>query len=203
MAARLILRGRSGPATERGCSKRVGGHAGFAPLPRAPMEKIVKLLFKVPAALALLLALPLLFAAIPTKAEEIGEVSTEFKWIGPNHKIVVEAFDDPDVPGVTCYVSRSKKGGITGGLGLAEETSDANLACRQVGPITLPANIKEQDGAKVFQERRSLVFKSLQVVRFYDQKRNVLVYLVYSDKVIDGSPKNSVSAVAVAPWLGS
>ncbi|MGO1120772.1 CreA family protein [Rhodovibrionaceae bacterium A322] len=161
------------------------------------------LLPKLTAAFAAVLAVPLLFAPVDLRAEEIGEVSTEFKWIGPNHKIVVEAFDDPDVPGVTCYVSRSKVGGISGGLGLAEETSDATLACRQVGPIKLPADIKKKDGDEVFKERRSLVFKSLQVVRFYDEKRNVLVYLVYSDKIIEGSPKNSVSAVAVAPWPGS
>ncbi len=131
-------------------------------------------------------------------AEEIGTVDTAFQWIGPNHKIAVEAFDDPKVGGVTCYISRSRTGGITGGLGLAENTSDASIACRQVGPI----NVKEKfkNGEEVFTERRSLLFKKMRVVRFLDQTRNALVYLVYSDKLIDGSPKNSLSAVAMMPW---
>lgn len=131
-------------------------------------------------------------------AQEIGTVDTAFQWVGPNHKIAVEAFDDPKVDGVTCYVSRSRAGGISGGLGLAENTSDASIACRQVGPI----NVKEKfkNGEEVFTERRSLLFKKMRVVRFLDQPRNTLVYLVYSDKLIEGSPKNSLSAVAMMPW---
>ncbi|HCB15265.1 MAG TPA: hypothetical protein DEP36_17100 [Gammaproteobacteria bacterium] len=133
-----------------------------------------------------------------TYAEEIGSVDTAFQWLGPNHKIVIEAFDDPKIDGVTCYVSRSQKGGVKGGLGLAEDTSDTSLACRQTGPI----NVKEKfkDGEEVFTERRSLVFKKLRVVRFLHTQRNTLVYLVYSDKLIEGSPKNSLSAVAMMPW---
>ncbi len=131
-------------------------------------------------------------------AQEIGSVDTAFQWLGPNHKIVVEAFDDPKIAGVTCYVSRSRTGGIKGGLGLAEDTSDAAIACRQVGPITIKERLK--DGEEVFTERRSLLFKKMRVVRFLDQPRNTLVYLVYSDKLIEGSPKNSVSAVAMMPW---
>ncbi len=131
-------------------------------------------------------------------AQEIGSVDTAFQWLGPNHKIVIEAFDDPKVDGVTCYVSRSKTGGVKGGLGLAEDTSDASLACRQTGPM----NIKEKfkDGEEVFTESRSLLFKKMRVVRFLDKPRNTLVYLVYSDKLIEGSPKNSLSAVAMMPW---
>lgn len=135
-------------------------------------------------------------------AEEIGSVNTVFKWVGPDHKIVIDAFDDPDVPGVACYVSRAKTGGVKGALGLAEDTADASIACRQVGPITLSERVlnRKADGEQVFKERISLLFKTLQVVRFYDAKRNTLVYLTYSDKIVEGSPKNSVTAVPVEPW---
>lgn len=135
-------------------------------------------------------------------AEQIGSVDTVFKMFGPDHKIVVEAFDDPDVKNVTCYVSRAKTGGIKGGLGLAEDTSDAAISCQQVGPIELSDKIKngKAQGEVVFKKRTSLIFKSLQVVRFYDEKRNTLAYLAYSDKVVEGSPKNAISAVPVMPW---
>lgn len=132
------------------------------------------------------------------QAESIGEVSTVFKWLGPNDKVVVEAFDDPKVAGVTCYLSRAKTGGVKGGLGLAEDRSEASLACRQVGPIEFLAPLEE--GEEVFKERTSLVFKTLQVVRFHDRKRNTLVYLAYSDRVIEGSPQNSISAIPLMPW---
>ena len=143
--------------------------------------------------LGALVALPMLAAA-----EQIGEVSTVFKFVGPNDKIVVEAFDDPKVSGVTCYLSRAKTGGIKGGVGLAEDRAEASLACRQVGPIEFKAELKE--GEEVFKERTSLVFKSMQVVRFFDRKRNTLVYLVYSDRIIEGSPQNSVTAIPILPW---
>ena len=144
--------------------------------------------------LAVCLALPLV-----VQAEEIGEVSTVFKWVGPNDKIVVEAFDDPKVEGVTCYLSRAKTGGVKGGLGLAEDRAEASIACRQVGPIRFTGKLK--DGEEVFKERTSLVFKTMQVVRFFDQKRNTLVYLVYSDRVIEGSPQNAVTAIPILPWV--
>jgi len=135
-------------------------------------------------------------------AEEIGSVDTVFKIFGPDHKIVVEAFDDPDVKNVTCYISRAKTGGIKGGLGLAEDTSDAAISCQQVGPVELSDKIAQgkAQGEVVFRKRTSLVFKKLQVVRFFDQRRNALVYLSYSDKVVDGSPKNALSAVPIMPW---
>lgn len=135
-------------------------------------------------------------------AEEIGEVSTVFKLLGANHKIVVEAFDDPDIPGATCYLSRAKKGGISGSLGLAEDPADASIACRQVGPIKISERIKsgKSDGDRVFKKNTSILFKSMQVVRFYDPKRHTLVYLTYSDKLIEGSPKNSISAIPIMPW---
>lgn len=131
-------------------------------------------------------------------AEEIGSVDTAFKWVGPNHKIVVEAFDDPKVEGVACHISKAKTGGIKGGLGLAEDTSDASIACRQIGPIGFRKALKE--GEEVFEESRSLLFKKLRVVRFHDKKRNTLVYLAYSDKLIDGSPANAISTVPIMPW---
>ncbi|WP_120996749.1 CreA family protein [Stutzerimonas urumqiensis] len=131
-------------------------------------------------------------------AREVGEVDTVFKWLGPNHKIAVEAFDDPKVAGVTCYLSRAKTGGIKGGLGLAEDRAEASIACRQVGPIHFEAPL--EDGEVVFKERTSLIFKTMQVVRFHDEARNALVYLVYSDRVIEGSPQNAVTAIPIVPW---
>jgi CreA protein len=110
----------------------------------------------------------------------------------------VEAFDDPLVDGVTCYLSRAKTGGIKGGLGLAEDRAEASIACRQVGPIRINGKLK--DGDVVFKERTSLVFKTMQVVRFFDESRNTLVYLVYSDRVIEGSPQNAVTAIPILPW---
>jgi CreA protein len=134
--------------------------------------------------------------------EEIGEVRTRFKVLGANDKIVIEAFDDPDVPGATCYLSRAKTGGISGSVGLAEDTSDASLACRQTGKIELPDNVRsgDADGERVFRKATSILFKTMQVVRFYDKKRNTLVYLTYSNKIIDGSPKNSISAIPIMEW---
>jgi CreA protein len=144
---------------------------------------------------AMLSALLSLLAAPPARAEAVGEVDTVFILIGPDHKIVVEAYDDPKVNGVTCYVSRAKTGGIKGALGLAEDKAEASIACRQVGPISFPKPIDKQE--EMFSERISLVFKKLRVVRMVDAKRNTLVYLTYSDRVIEGSPQNSVTAVAV------
>jgi len=146
-----------------------------------------------------MLALAGAFAAAPAAmAEQVGEVSTAFKLLGANHKIVVEAFDDPKVEGVSCFVSRAKTGGISGSLGLAEDTSDASIACRQTGPVSFTDDL--EDGERVFRERTSILFKTMQVVRFHDKKRNTLVYLVYSDRLVDGSPKNAISAVAIQPW---
>lgn len=137
-----------------------------------------------------------LSVALGAHADPIGEVDTVFKWIGPDHKIVVDAHDDPKVKGVTCYVSRAKTGGIKGALGVAEDKSDAAIDCRQVGPISFVQPLPVQE--EMFSERISLVFKRLQVVRMVDRKRNTLVYLTYSDRVIEGSPQNSVTAVPVA-----
>ena len=141
-----------------------------------------------------LLAIVTLSMSLGLRAETVGEVSTVFKLLGANHKIVVEAYDDPKVQGVTCYVSRAKTGGISGSLGLAEDKAEASIACRQVGPISFVGKpLKQQED--VFSERISLVFKKLTVVRMVDVCRNTLVYLTYSDRVIEGSPQNSVTAV--------
>jgi len=140
----------------------------------------------------------LCIAAPLAAADEVGCVSTVFKWLGPNDKICVESFRDPRVDGVVCHVSRAVTGGIKGAVGVAEDTSDASIACRQVGPITIRGEL--EDGEDVFRESRSLVFKRLQVVRFHDKPNNTLVYLSYSDRLIEGSPKNAISTVPIMPW---
>jgi CreA protein len=127
-----------------------------------------------------------------------GEVSTRFRWLGPNDKIVVDGFDDPKVQGVACHLARAQTGGVRGGLGVAEDTSDASIACRQVGPIRILAPM--EDGERVFNESRSLLFKRLRVVRFFDRERNVLVYVAYSERVLEGSPANSISTVPIMGW---
>ncbi|SFV14732.1 CreA family protein [Pseudoduganella namucuonensis] len=132
-------------------------------------------------------------AAVP--AETIGSVDTAFKLIGPDHKVVVEVFDDPRVSGVSCYLSRAKTGGLKGAVGLAEDKAESSVACRQVGDLKFSGVLPLQE--EVFTERASLFFKHVRVVRMVDVKRNALVYLVYSDRLIDGSPKNSVTAVPV------
>ena len=145
----------------------------------------------------IILTLLLIALSAPLPAERLGSVSTKFRVLGPNDKVVIEAFDDPEVAGVTCYLSRAKTGGMSGAVGLAEDTSDASIACRQTGPVTLPPDIKnkQRDGEEVFKQRTSILFKTMQVVRFYDAKRNTLIYLTYSDKLVEGSPKNSITAV--------
>lgn len=144
-----------------------------------------------------LAALLSLAASLPAFAEDIGSVGYRFKWLGPNDKIVVQAFDDPDVPGVTCYMSHARTGGIKGAIGLAEDPGEASIACRQVAPIDTAKLDKLKSPHEVFSERASLIFKSTQVTRFWDAKRKALVYLVYTDRIIDGSPRNSISVVPV------
>jgi len=134
-------------------------------------------------------------AAVAVHAEEIGSVDTAFKLIGPDHKIVVEVFDDPIVDGVSCYVSRARTGGVKGAIGIAKDPSRFSIACRQVGPIKFRQPLKQQE--EVFKESASLIFKRVRVVRIVDAKRNALTYLTYSDKIIEGSPDNAITAVAV------
>ena len=137
----------------------------------------------------------LCLVAAVAHAEPIGDVNTAFQWIGPDHKIVVEAYDDPKVAGITCYVSRAKTGGIKGALGVAVDKAEASIACRQVGPVSIKQPLPQQE--EVFSERMSLLFKRLRIVRMVDRTRNTLVYLTYSDRLVDGSPQNAVTAVAV------
>ena len=146
-----------------------------------------------------LFGLLLLGLLSPLWAQRVGDVDTVFKFIGPDHKIVVDAHDDPSVKGVTCYVSRAKTGGIKGAVGLAEDKAEASIDCRQVGPISFlkPMPVQEE----VFSERISLVFKKIRIVRMIDRPRNTLVYLTYSDRLIEGSPQNSVAAVPVDPGM--
>jgi CreA protein len=144
---------------------------------------------------AVVAAIVLYAAAGGALSETVGEVDTAFKLIGPDHKVMVEVFDDPKVVGVSCYLSRAKTGGIKGALGVEEDRSEASVACRQVGEIKFTATLPQQE--EVFTERASLIFKHVRVVRMVDAKRNSLVYLVYSERLIEGSPNNSVTAVPV------
>ena len=141
-----------------------------------------------------------LAAALPAAAEEIDCVTTTWKLIGANHRICVNAYDDPKISGVTCHVSQARTGGVKGSLGLAEDPSQFSIACRQVGPISLPANLPEDE--VVFSEDTSLLFKETKIHRFLDKKRNVLIYLAISRKVIEGAPANAISTVPIQPWGG-
>jgi CreA protein len=134
----------------------------------------------------------------PSDPDLIFRKSTTFKLLTPNDKLAVYGIDDPLVDGVACYYTSPEKGGLSGALGLAEQTSDISLACRQYGAIKLKGTFAQGD--VVFSERRSLIFKKMQIVRGCDTKRNILVYMTYSDKLIDGSPKNSTSTVPIQPW---
>lgn len=127
--------------------------------------------------------------------------STVFHWVSPNDKLATYAIDDPAVEGVACHFTVPERGGFKGWIGVAEEVSDISLACRQIGPIQFKA--KFEQGDDVFRRRRSLLFKKMQIVRGCDVKRNVLVYMVYSDRIIEGSPKNSTSSVPIMPWGAS
>ena len=145
-----------------------------------------------------------LFATVLTSsianAETIGCVTTSWKLIGANHKVCVEAFHDPKVPGVTCHVSQARTGGISGAVGLAQDPSQFSLACRQTGPIILPPKLPEDE--TVFSEDTSVLFKETRVVRMWDAVNRTLVYVAISRKLIDGAPANSISTVPVMPWGG-
>lgn len=138
----------------------------------------------------------------PAAAQEdvIFKKSTVWKFLTPDDKLAVYGVDDPVVEGVACHYTVPEKGGIAGAFGVAEQLSDISLACRQIGPIKFRE--KFEQGDVVFRERRSLIWKKMQIVRGCDAKRNVLIYMVYTDKLIDGSPKNSTSSVPIMPWGG-
>lgn len=145
------------------------------------------------------------FAVPAARAAEEPDVifkkSTVFKWLTPNDKLATYGIDDPEVDGVACHFTVPERGGLKGWIGVAEEVSDISLACRQIGPVRFKEKFSQGD--EVFRRRRSLFFKKMQIVRGCDVKRNVLVYMVYSDRIIEGSPKNSTSSVPIMPWGGS
>lgn len=146
-------------------------------------------------ALAAIVSLP---ARAADEPDLIFRRSTVFKLLTPNDKLATYAIDDPEIDGVACHFTVPERGGIKGWLGIAEEVSDISLACRQVGPIHFKTKFAQGD--EMFRRRRSFLFKKMQIVRGCDAKRNVLVYVVYSDKLIEGSPKNSTSSVPIMPW---
>ncbi|WP_319243600.1 CreA family protein [uncultured Propionivibrio sp.] len=143
-------------------------------------------------------SLVLALAATTLRAEQIGCVTTEWKLIGANHRVCVESFADPKIPGVTCHVSQARTGGVGGSLGLAQDPSQFSLSCRQTGPIVLPASLPKD--AVVFSEDTSMLFKETRVVRLWDEAHRTLVYLAISRKLINGAPANSISTVPVMPW---
>jgi CreA protein len=139
-------------------------------------------------------------ASCGPKPQVVGSVNTEFNLIGPDHKIVIESYDDPKIDGITVFVSKSQTGGIKGAFGLAEDTSNASVAVRQTGPI----KVKEafENGEDAFSEKRSLLFKRMHISRFWDAPHKSFVYVVWTDRLINGSPQNSISAVVAEPWGG-
>ncbi len=145
----------------------------------------------------LALGVALAAAVLPASAEELGSVNYQFKWVGPSDRIVVDALDDPEVPGVTCYIARARTGGVKGALGLAEDPGEASVDCRATGPIDASRIARLKNGENVFSERASLVFKRTRVVRFIDGKRQALVYVVYTDRIINGLPQNSITVVPI------
>lgn len=146
------------------------------------------------------LAVVLLFFAATAVAEEVGCTSTTFHLFSPNDKVCVMAFNDPDIDGVTCHISQAKTGGWKGAIGVAEDPSRFSITCHQFGPITLPPSLDREKS--VFSESTSLIFKDTKVVRMFDAKRNTLVYVAISKRVLEGSPMNALSAVPIIPWAG-
>ena len=164
-----------------------------------PQEAFLRTFF-----IACLVAAFVVLSAAPSRAADepdlIFKRSTVFKWLTPNDKLATYGLDDPEVEGVACHFTVPERGGFKGWIGVAEEVSDISLACRQIGPIHFKGKLEQGDD--MFRRRRSLFFKKMQIVRGCDAKRNVLVYMVYSDRIIEGSPKNSTSSVPVMPWGG-
>ena len=145
-------------------------------------------------------SLLLVFLSPSAQSEEIGCITTAWKLIGSNHKVCVQAYDDPRVQGVACYISQAKTGGIAGTFGVAEDPSQFSIACRQIGPIIIDGKLPKEETA--FSEDTSLFFKETKVSRMFDEKRNTLVYVAISRKLIEGAPANSISTVPIMPWNG-
>jgi CreA protein len=141
----------------------------------------------------------MLIAAASARADDLACVSTTFRILGANDRVCVSVFDDPKVPGVACHISQARTGGIKGSLGLAEDPSRFSIACRQVGPIDVDIG-KLPEETQVYTERTSIFFKHTHVYRIVDKKRNTLVYLAISDKIINGSPQNAISSVPIMKW---
>jgi CreA protein len=139
------------------------------------------------------------FLSQAAQAEDIGCITTTWKLIGSNHKICVQAFDDPKVQGVSCHISQAKTGGIAGAFGVAEDPSQFSIACRQIGPIIINEKLPQEETA--FSEGTSLFFKETKVSRMFDEKRNTLIYVAISRKLIEGAPANSISTVPIMPWV--
>lgn len=140
-----------------------------------------------------------LIAAMPAQADDLACVSTTFRVLGANDKVCISAFDDPKVPGIACDISQARTGGVKGSLGLAEDPSRFSLACRQVGPVS--TDIGSLPGQEsVYSERTSVFFKHTRVFRVVDKKRNTLIYMAISDKIVEGSPQNAISSVPIMPW---
>ena len=137
-----------------------------------------------------------LFAASSASADVIGSVDTTFRLIGSNDRVAVERFDDPKVENASCYVSYAQTGGVSGWVGLAEDPSRFSIACRATGPIRLRDTVGSEF-EEVFSRDTSILFKEMRVSRMLDAEKNVLVYLVWSTMLIDGSPFNSVTAIPV------
>lgn len=147
---------------------------------------------------AAMLATGLLLATSSAFADNVGCVTTAWKLVGANHKVCVDAFKDPRVRGITCHVSQARTGGVSGSLGLAQDPSQFSLACRQTGPIVLPAKLPKTE--TVFTEDTSILFKETRIVRMWDEVNRTLVYLAISRKLIEGAPANSLSTVPIMPW---
>jgi len=162
------------------------------------MRTTIFSIFCAGAIIAMSAAAPAGVARADSDPDLIFKRSTVFKWMSPNDKLATYGIDDPDIEGVACHFTVPERGGFKGWLGIAEEVSDISLSCRQIGPIRFKA--KFEQGEDVFRARRSLLFKKMQIVRGCDAKRNVLVYMVFSDRIIEGSPKNSTSSVPIMPW---
>ena len=145
-------------------------------------------------------SLLLVFLTPSAQSEEIGCITTSWKLIGSNHKVCVQAFDDPKVQGVSCHISQARTGGIAGTFGVAEDPSQFSIACRQVGPIIIAGKLPKEETA--FSEDTSIFFKETKVSRLFDEKRNTLVYVAISRKLIEGAPANSISTVPIMPWNG-
>jgi CreA protein len=144
-------------------------------------------------------AVLLLAASSVARADDLDCVSTTFNLLSPNDKVCVSDFDDPKVPGVTCFISQARKGGWGQPFGLNEDPSNFSVACRQMGPITVDIS-QLPENEEAFSEKTSIFFKATRIYRLPDVTRNTLIYLAVSSKIVNGSPANAISVVPIQPW---